>query len=259
MPDANVWAYHTDFGTLCEDAELDRPASLFGSGGSPSPVYPDGNRQGQGGWDISVSFTDLHDLALKLTAGVKVDDRPIQRGEIKRLAICAHGDQGGRLYIKGKKNRETSLSASNVLGYHSDLHTIGLYTREGSTILLMGCLAGQGTDGTALLVALSGVWPGRTVVGFSTIGYRHPGEMKRRGQPCELPGMRDTDALDALLVKRNKWDGQWNDFSALPWASEGSIHAKVVVGGVVQRCPPDELCTAPAPTKRPAMQKQKAR
>ena len=67
-----------------------------------------------------------------------------------------------------------------------------------STILIMGCLAGQGEPGTELLKLLSSVWPGRIVVGFRTIGYRHPGEMTK-GAPNELPGMKDTKVEDPLF------------------------------------------------------------
>jgi hypothetical protein len=142
------------------------------------------------------------------------------------------------------KNASIVLTATTVRTHHDDLHNIGLSTRErGSTVLLMGCLAGQGPSGTQLLVELSRVWPGRRVVGFSTIGYRHPGEMKRRGDPCEFPGMRDTDAPAGLYANPRRFDSMWSDFTRMPWAAETSLHAKVVLNGAVLRCPPDELCT----------------
>ena len=100
---------------------------------------------------------------------------------------------------------------------------------------------GQGDAGTRLLVALSRVWPGRRVVGFSTVGYRHPGEMGRRGEACELPGMRDTDAPAYIFADRLRFDRQWSDFEAMPWASESSPHAKIVVDGRVTHCPTGEL------------------
>jgi hypothetical protein len=37
------------------------------------------------------------------------------------------------------------------------------------------------------------------------------------------------------------WSG--NDFKKMPWNSETSINAKVVRDGIVERCPPGELCT----------------
>ncbi len=244
MRDINVWAYHSDFGSLCPNAALDDSTGLR---------YPSGNRQGQADWHVAVQFGTLHELADKLTRGLPMpsqfcgnwfqDCEPVKRGEIVRLALMSHGDQGGRVMVDGRAATSV-LTATTARSFHTDLHNIGLYTRErGSTILLMGCLAGQGRDGTALLVELSRVWPGRRVVGFTTIGYRHPGEMKRRGDPCELPGMRDTDAPAGLYADPRRFDSLWRDFTAMPWAAESSIHAKVVFNGAVVRCPPDEVCT----------------
>ena len=253
MRSINLWAYHADFGALCRNAGLDNGSGL---------TYPGGNRQGQAGWHAAVRFRSLHDLATILSRGLPMprqycgrwfsDCDPIRRGEISRLAIMAHGDQGGKIAVDGKDHRPF-LAADNVSGFHSDLNTVGLYTRDGSVILLMGCLAGQGSEGTRLLVALSREWPGRTVVGFSTVGYRHPGTMKRSGEACELPGMRDTDATAYIYVNPRRFDSLWSDFSRMPWASETSLHAKVVRDGAVERCPQDEVCTAPvAPPSSPA-------
>jgi hypothetical protein len=163
----------------------------------------------------------------------------------------AHGDQGGVMAIDGK-DHPPYLTADTAVARHGDLHTIGLATREGSTILLMGCLAGQGESGTRLLMALSAVWPGRQVVGFSTAGYRHPGAMKKRGENCIYPGMRDTDATAYLFVDPPKWDKLWSDFVKMPWASETSDHAKVVLNEKLLRCPKGECIEIPPPNKKPA-------
>jgi hypothetical protein len=103
-----------------------------------------------------------------------------------------------------------------------------------------------------LLEALSSVWPGRRVVGFSTIGYRHPGIMKRRGEACELPGMRDTDAPAYIYANPHQFDVLWSDLAKMPWASEKSPHAKVVFGNRVDRYPEGEHPSPPAASSRPA-------
>lgn len=254
MRDITVWAYHTDFGTLCRHAGLDDGSKLS---------YPAGNSHGQAGWHVAIKFARLHDLALAFGGGIKLPhefcgnyfddcDGPISRGEVVRLALMSHGDQGGQLAINGQNN-PPFLTAGNIRDFHDDLHAIGLFTREiGSTILLMGCLAAQGEAGTRLLKALGGIWPGRRIVGFTTIGYRHPGEMKRGGEACELPGMRDTDASAGLYANPFRFDSLWSDFAKMPWASETSVHAKVIVNDKVERCPPDELCSPlPAPKAAP--------
>jgi hypothetical protein len=266
MRSINVWAFHTDFGTLCRDARLDTTTGLS---------YPEGDQQGQADWHVAVPFGRLDELAKKFTGGISMpshfcgnlfqDCDPIQRGEVVRLAIMAHGNKGAIVAVNGKADPEV-LYPDNVDSFHSSLHTIGLFTREKSTILFASCLAGQGDAGTRLLVALSKIWPARWVVGFSTVGYREPGMMKRRGEPCELPGVRDTDATDELYVdsrQKLRFAKQWNDFKKMPWTSEGSINAKVVRDGIVGRCPPGELCTKnPAPPtpdrtrKEPAAKKR---
>jgi hypothetical protein len=240
MRSISVWAYHADFGALCRDTKLDD---------STGNRYPSGTAQGQAGWDVAIKFNNLHELAAKLSQGVPMptafcgnwfqDCDPIRRGEITRLTIMAHGLQG-QLAVSGRYV-EPKLESSNIRLFRDDLHTIGLMTPQSdATILLMGCLAGGGAQGTRLLSALSGVWPGRMVVGFSTVGYRYPGAMKRRGEACEFPGMRDTDATDEIFANPPRWDRMWSDFVQMPWASETSLHSKVVRDGVVLRYPAGE-------------------
>lgn len=185
------------------------------------------------------------------------DCDPVQRGEIVRLAIMCHGDQGGQLLVNGK-NRTPVLTVDTINQFHDDLHKIGLFTREkGSTILFMGCAAGQGLPGTRLLIALSKVWPGRRVVCFTTLGYRHPGAMSRSGEHCEEPGMRVTEARASLYANPPKWDGLWSKFAELPWASDTSIHAKVAKNGVIETCPTDDSCVEPASKPEPPAPKVK--
>jgi hypothetical protein len=75
------------------------------------------------------------------------------------------------------------------------------------------------------------------VVGFTTIGYRHGGAMKIRGDNCVAPGMRDTDANCIFERKSTKVDNLWNDFEKLPWASEQSTNAKVVKDALLSDAP----------------------
>jgi len=235
----NVYAYHSDFGALCRKAMLDNESGL---------AYPKGDRQGQAGWHVAVKFKTLNDLASNVV-GLKMpkeycgrwfrDCDAIQRGEVTRLGIMVHGEQGGKLYVHGK-GKKPVLTADTVPQFHADLHRIGLATSQNASIIFMGCLAGQGDGGTKLLVALSKCFPGRKVIGFATLGYRHPGAMKRPGQACELPGMRETDAPAEIYQNPPKYDRQWGDFDALPWASEHTRHAKVAMNGGIIRYPEEE-------------------
>jgi hypothetical protein len=245
MRDINLWAYQSnDFTKLCDNASVDESTGL---------KYPAGGKSGQSGWDVAVPYTSLDELAKKLARGIAMprqycgnwlsDCSPVQRGEIGRLAIMAHGKLGGEFAVNGK-NDSVMLNAGNVADFHTTLHSIGCYTRQDATILLVGCLAGQDLAGTSLLKALSGIWPGRLVVGFCTIGYRHPGEMKKVGDACEMPGMRDTDARSDLAANPPKWDKLWSNYDKLPWASETSINAKSVRNGVLVRAPANEYSEA---------------
>jgi hypothetical protein len=119
----------------------------------------------------------------------------------------------------------------------------------------MSCIAGRGAAGADLLRKLSGLWKGRTVVGFTTIGYRHPGEMKRRGEACEEVGLRETDAEQPLFINHDKIGRLWFDLEKLPWTSAETPHAKVARDGKIIKSPPyplDEPPPAPPAKTGPA-------
>jgi hypothetical protein len=208
-----------------------------GAGGGPA--YPEGETYGQGGWDVGVNFVGLHDLATKLFHNpVCPPDRstPIRRGEVTRLAINAHGTLGAQVFING--TGKEPLTPDTIKVYYQDLNDIGLATSETNTVILfMGCLAGQGKDGSRLLLALADIWPGRKVVGFLTNGYAPGGPMTRRRsvgcseELCTEPGMRETDSRGSTMDPTQEKDylSRWNQLDKLPWASEFSRSAKVAL------------------------------
>jgi hypothetical protein len=207
----------------------------------------------------------------------------IAHGRITRLAIAAHGSQAGLWFPNGLRPRygpespdEPKFWAAigaqrgwrfmertgavgakgrqfpieSVQDHRESLHRIGLFTRPGSTIILMGCQSGQGPEGTNLLVELAKIWPGRKIVAFTTIGkfsfewMTKPSAFERS---WALAGMKDTGCLDEVEFMSKDVEFE-NKFPTLQWASEDSEHAKAVVndGGVFRmvKCPPrtDELC-----------------
>ena len=236
MP-VNVWANGPGTpGFVCSDARLtDRSVH-------PWPWQDRGitmvdQDYGQAGWDIGFNYSGLHDLATQLSAlsrpaWVGAGGR-IGRGEVRRLAIHAHGN-AGQLHVNGTPG--PSLTAASVVSMHSDLYSIGLMTPDDRTnpavILLVGCVAGQGRDGTALLRALSREWPNRKVVGFATLGYVAGGEMLRAGAHCTEAGMRDTNALYAGEADATA-GRYWRSRADWPWASETSPRAKVALNDVI--------------------------
>jgi hypothetical protein len=234
MP-VTVWTSSRDVpGIVCEDARLtDRSRRSWPW--QDRPITTVDQIYGQAGWDVGVNFLDIGDLLTKLTtlmlpAYVAGASRRIRRGEIRRLAIHAHG-VSGTIFINGQR-AATSLSASTVGSLHTELHGIGLMTPDDAqnpaVILFPGCLAGQGADGTALLIALSRVWPNRRVVAFATLGYAPGGDMSRTGAHCTEPGMRDTTALFPGEADRNA-GRYWGNLRDWPWASETSPRAKVAI------------------------------
>ena len=224
----------------------------------PSIEYPSGDHGGQAGWDIALPYDNIVDLADQLEAGVKMDAgteyrfgprwaQPIQRGEISRLAFMTHGDQGGEWYANGKQYfpvvAKPHAKAEPAEAAAPTLRRVGRYTKPfGSTIILLGCMAGQGIGGTDLLMALSDIWPRCTIVGFDVIGYRHPGTMtKGHAGDGEYSGMKLTWYRSELEFRgsgESKVQAKWDE---LEWASEFSKeHVKTVMDQRLLRCPPGE-------------------
>jgi hypothetical protein len=232
-------------GIVCADARLtDRQRSGFFS----RSISSSDQLYGQAGWHIGVNFLNLADLASRLS-NIEMPEylearvgggcssprgRRLRNGELTRLAIHAHGVSGS-LFINGRG--KTPLAPNTLEQFSGQLKTIGLLTpndkNDPAVILLVGCLAGSGSAGTALLTGLSRKWPNRKVVGFATLGFAPGGAMARGGR-CSEPGMRDTTAL--FPGEADATAGQhWGNLQTWPWASENSPRAKVAFNGAIVR------------------------
>lgn len=241
----HVWAGCYDVPThVCEDARLRLNPAPYNPFNPGSALSRTDQTYGQRGWHVGLQFRNLGRLATQLERLIVPDyvspnEHTIRRGELRRLAINAHGNKGV-IFTSGKDHEADGLSVATLSRYHPDLHRIGLLTpRDGSAIIyLMGCVAGLDHEGTELLIQLSRVWPNRRVVGFISIGYAVPGSMGRVGQICEEPGMRDTlsgHSAGGGPQQQQAWGSRWSNLSALPWASEHSPSAKVALNGVLIR------------------------
>lgn len=227
---ASVWAQHQQFGDVCAD------------GSDVYPGFPAGSDSHQFGWDVGVTFSSLEELAEALdpsgpTGRARATSRILSRdvfpdgprvgltrGSVTRLAILCHGAPG-RLFVNGAaevavgdspSSGDDPLDASTACrSDHDLLHRIGLATSQSAWIFLMGCNCARGSEGETLLIALSQVWPGRTVVGYTSYGYRDPRTSTRAGSgACVLPGMRDTASVAGA-----------GETLAAPWASAASPSA----------------------------------
>ena len=235
QPPFSLWASQADVPTtVCFDARL--------HGELQSLKYPEGTTDGQAGWDMGLSFVKFRDFATKLRRPLDVPGHicgktggkcQIRTGQITRLAINMHGLADGAAFVNGKE--EEPLTADNIHKFFSELEAIGQSTSSDSIILLMGCVAGLGENGSRLLSALSNLWFGRKVVGFATLGFAHGGGMARSGAGCSEPGMRATkEVASGHPLDRDKVQDLlaiWDDSNALPWASEDFRSAKVALNG----------------------------
>lgn len=251
-----VWADSPDVPIkVCVNARL--------RGEKTHPKDPNAKTYGQGGWDIGLHFTNLSDLASQVirlisqtpahicaapyTAKYSLTGRRYcpPQGLITRLAINAHGVPG-TVYAGGSPRSDMAtdpvkealaISPENIPNIIPSLKQIYYATAPDSTILLMGCLAGQHNSGNDLLKSLSTVWPDRRIVAFTTVGYQWGGDMLRPGQGCAEPGMRDSMAISSKSQgsKQKSLSVNWNNLLMMPWATEESPGAKVFKNGVMTK------------------------
>src|SRR5688572_25460480 len=107
----SVWANITDVPNwVCSDARLrgQIPRSgLYGAFVGPESTTggTTDNWWGQAGWDQGMHFDDLADLGHQLAVGAPFpaytgrSDRTIAPGDITKLALCTHGEDGGVIRI----------------------------------------------------------------------------------------------------------------------------------------------------------------
>ena len=221
--------------------------------------YPDGTPRGQAGWHLGI---DLSRKGAKggiqqLLADFESDNEPdfmggekIEPGTIDRLGLCFHGYPGQvSVYGQGVTTLEAKELNAGWSQVKHDLRQLEKWLKPDATVLLLSCRAGAGNEGKALLVNLSLLWPGRTVVAFWTIGFILANKMTRRTAlfgpyNTNEAGMRDTDrdseAVTIVGTRAKKdfedlMDAEWNDLDKYPWASEDSLHARAAKDGKMIR------------------------
>jgi Hemopexin len=243
-----VWAAHSQAPTLvCDDPRLD-------AGRNRVAVYPFGPTSGQAGWQASVKFVDIKELASTLTALMIPewygDDgagkNKVPRGRITRLALNAHGMPG--VFAANGPNamskhetegiNDMKLLADEAL--RANLVRIASMLAPDASILLVGCQAGQQLVGSDFLISFSNVMRGHPVTAFTGIGYAGGPRSARDGK-CSEAGMRDTNFLSGS--RGGEEEGQrvaqyWNNLVEWPWACETSPGAKTALNGEITRRPP---------------------
>ena len=248
-PTIAVWSEIDVPGIVCHDARV--------RGRPPAKPYPQGETYGQYGWDMGLQFSSLGHLASLLVDGTfdtppHVGGEPVCPRQIHRLGINAHGFPG-EVYVDGKSRTPLSAATARTI-FRASLLKLEKVLALDAVVLFMSCNAGYAAPGDALLTTLSSMWPGRKLVSFATIGWKHDGQMKRprtfppeaRGV-CSEPGMRETWNLHPIYgsgplkeqAELKLYGPFWSDLSALPWASESTTYAKVAQSGRILRQPPE--------------------
>lgn len=240
-----VWSGHSQAPTnVCDDPRLD-------SGKNRVAVYPYGSIGGQAGWQASVKFVTIKELANKLAALTIPDwygdDQAgkgvVLPGRITRLGINAHG-MGGNFAANGPNAMsEWTTQGINDMNLIQDRELRENFKRIASMlapqapVLLLGCEVAQSLTGSNFVMTLSDLLQGHSVTGFTTIGYAG-GSGSKRGS-CSEAGMRDTNYLTASKGREedDRVAKHWNDLNAWPWAWQGSPRAKTALNGQIIKRP----------------------
>lgn len=189
-----AWAEHKGALLLtCADARLE-------AGENRLLAYPQGTKKGQAGWQLGVRFANPANFSdelerAKIPEFYGDDDAgsgTIPPGSIARLGLIAPGRPGTLDTGANRSDLGSRLSAGTVASppLRTNLERIGRMLEPGAPIVLLGCDCARGSAGDELLEALSGIWPGHPVSGFTRIGRADAGKQRRPGEPCDNPGVR---------------------------------------------------------------------
>ena len=257
MRAVNVYAWHSQLSSqgrvqICDNARNE----AYGI------HYPSGNWSGQSGWHVGLPFDSLGDLGEKLShleLPENLGGGTLQRGELQRLGIDAHGVPG-TFYPNGVVPSR-ALTRRTIPNYRDELRQIGLMTAsqahsayeaddpsqsqrqyEASTVLLLGCNSAAEDVGSAFLRRLSFEWPGRLVVGFSvTVVHLNSIFRRRRDTAGECVRPFPMDAGERIRQSDvNEW-AHYNlrglESHRIPFASPNSPSAKWARDGEIIRQP----------------------
>lgn len=236
VPSRSVWI--TIIGGVCEDARL-RDKS--------GKVVSQDTTSGQAGWDIGIKYgtSAFQSLPSMLTAKCK----GVLLG---RVGLNAHGEPGA-VSVNGVNEQAIAfppvLRPDTMDKFESVFTFFDRVMTPNAMLLFLSCLAGNGSEGTKLLLKLSTRMPGRTVVAFSKKGYTSVSEQRRPDDKCVEPGVRDTPyPLDptpdnirgggsgnSSEYDRYFKNKEWYDLNVLPWQSERSPHAKLALNGQITK------------------------
>ena len=117
-------------------------------------------------------------------------ERARLRGAVNQLAIVAHGDQPGVVQL------DRLLMGSNVSSLAADFAKLKPYLTADGMLTFYSCIAGKDELGSRLLIEVSRLLPGCTIVGFEIFGVIGPAGLKNDPGSMKGTGM----ALEQLAV-----------------------------------------------------------
>lgn len=95
--------------------------------------------------------------------------RPSIKGQITKLGIVAHGDDGGLVKIGPDLTADTAASMA------ADLQQLDGFLASYARVIFVSCIAGAGQRGSAFLNLLSGrFFPHQHIIGFDVFGLFAP-------------------------------------------------------------------------------------
>jgi hypothetical protein len=162
------------------------------------------------GWSRTINFNNLSDL-------IKTLDAQGLRGSIEQLAIVAHGDFAGQVFLE-----EGPLSTTP-----DKLTILAPFLQHKGMMSFVSCIAGAGDGGSAFLKAVSRQLPTRVIVGYSQWGFVDT-----------VPARNDPGNVQVSQA------GQWPAKGAprlTPWGA----YAKWAYMGTIVRLPAEEQKTRP--------------
>jgi len=114
------------------------------------------------GWSHTLEMRGLGDLMSSMDGGRL-------QGIVTHLAIVAHGNEPGVVQL------DRTLDSTNTAStFAAELNRLRRYLTRDGMLTFFSCIAGQGEQGSELLVGLAKQLPGRTIVGFELFGLIGP-------------------------------------------------------------------------------------
>ena len=159
-------------------------------------------------WNHALNFIDMNGL---------IDELSQRRlTSIHRIGIVTHGDSNGVVQFPPDITHLNIRSDRNI---RSLIQRFGTLLSPTASIIIYGCLAGRGQEGNTLLIEISNLLPGRTIIGFTTVSAVGPsgnaGDIRDTGLTAYSGGL-SVSSISRLPLQNEQSD-------SAKWARNGAI------------------------------------